>query len=273
MDFIEISSTRNHNIKLLTTLINNRKERHAQNKFVIEGEKLAKEAFSNSYEIEGIYFTKRAVEKHGLSLKTVINVSKNRYLISERVAEKISDLKTSQGIISLVSMKENQPILNLLDSRRVLILNDIQDPGNVGAILRSASAFGFKTVISSDRTADFYSPKTMRSSMGSVFHLNIISSEDITKEIFSLKNSGFAVLCAEKRPESVSVKSIKNFDKLAVVVGNESKGIDVSVKSLCNFSVEVPIDDGVDSLNVAVASSILMWELSEDKTTGEYFEI
>ncbi|NLL91334.1 MAG: RNA methyltransferase [Ruminococcaceae bacterium] len=272
MEFIEISSTANHNIKFLTTLVKNRKERHSSKKFVIEGEKLAMEAFSNFYEIEGAYFTKSAIEKHGMSLKPVIEASKNNYFISERVAEKISDLKTSQGVFLLVSMKEERPISNFHDSRRVMILNDIQDPGNVGAILRSASAFGFKTVISSDKTADFYSPKTMRSSMGSVFHLNVKNSEDIKKEISSLKKSGFTVFCAEKRPESISIKNIKDIDRLAIVVGNESKGIEDGVKCLCDFSVEIPIDDRVDSLNVAVASSILMWELSIEKTGG-CFEI
>ena len=272
MEFIEISSTANHNVKLLTTLVKNRKERHTIKKFVIEGEKLAKEAFSSFYEIEGIYFTKSAIEKHGVSLKPVIEASKNSYIISERIAEKISDLKTSQGVFLLVSMKEEQPISNLNENKRVLILNDIQDPGNVGAILRSASAFGFKTVISSDKTADFYSPKTMRSSMGSVFHLDIKDSKDIKNEICALKKSGFTVFCAEKRPESVSIKNVKIIDRLAVIVGNESKGIEDGVKSLCDFSVEIPIDDRVDSLNVAVASSIIMWELSIEKTGG-CFEI
>ena len=151
-------------------------------------------------------------------------------------------------------MKEISP------SARVLCLCSVRDPGNLGAIIRSAVAFGTDTLILSEDCADLYNPKTVRSAMGCLFKVNALVVQDMPSALFALKESGRSVYAAELTEKACSLAELDVSAHDVFVIGNEGHGIPKEYSELCTQSVYIPIRSGVESLNASVAASILLWE-------------
>lgn len=229
-----IDSKNNEKIKYLKKLTQ-KKYRDENNEFLIFGEHLIEEA-----------------EKHGeiVSLYTTNN-AKRGLLISQAIMNDLSFTKTPYERVA-IAKKVNKTF----DSNKVLVLEDIQDPSNVGALLRSAAAFGFKKVYISNKTADIYNERVIRASQGSIFHLEIIRT-NIYQAIKKLKEDGYSVIVADINQESEDTYN----NKIVLVLGNEGAGISNEVKELANTFVTIKTET-VESLNVSVAGSILMYEWS-----------
>jgi len=141
-----------------------------------------------------------------------------------------------------------------------LLLDNIQDPGNVGTIIRSALAFGIKSVILTEGCADIYNPKTLRASMGATFKQRIISKD--INEITELKKSGVRLIGTSSDSTSVNI-SKTDFSNSIIILGNEGQGISKQLLSLCDEIVTIPLSSDCESINVAAATSIIMWEASK----------
>lgn len=229
-----ITSKENSKVKHLKKL-SNKKYRDETGEFLIFGEHLIEEAEKHS-KIKELYTTNN--EKKGL-------------LITKSIMSHISPLKSITERVAIVDK------LNIkFESNKVLILEDVQNPNNVGALLRSASAFGFKKVILSNRCADIYNEKTISASKGAIFHLDITRT-DIYEEIKKLKKDGYHVIAT-----SLTAKGSSSYEnKIALVLGNEGQGISDKARNLAD-SFQMIKTETVESLNVVVAGSILMYEWS-----------
>ncbi len=257
-----ITSRANPYIKELSKL-EDKKYREKSNKFCFEGRKLLEEAILNYLPIEAVLCTERAYndEKCAKLLSTVENTA-SLYLISNEVYDKLSFEKSPEGIFTvsgyLTKLHSECDVLNTSDERTV-ILDGIRDPGNLGTILRTASAFGYESVILSSDCADIYNPKTVRASMGAVFHIKTyrVSSLPGTVKVLRALRPVYAAALSNT---AVSLTAITDVKLPIFIIGNEGSGIRPDVMDAATGAVIIPMTPGTESLNAASAATILMWE-------------
>jgi len=221
--------------------------REEHNQFLCDGRKLLEEALNRGVKID-IVLTNENLE-YTFSDDTYV------YLTHDALLDSISPLQTSQGLLFICRI----PNISGCDytTGTHVLLDNIQDPGNVGTIIRTAHAFGIKSVILTESTADIYNPKTLRASMGAVFKQHIVVKNH--SEITELKKNGVKFIGTSNDVCSIDIKSA-DFDNSIVVLGNEGQGISKELLSLCNEVVKIPLSQDCESLNVAAAAAIIMWE-------------
>ncbi len=239
-----ISSLQNERIKNLSKLLS-KKFRDEEGKFLVEGEHLVEEAFKSGLLLEVIKCEDVLGE---------YNVPTN--LVTYEVIKKLSNTVNPQRIIGVVKKIEEKEL-----GSKVLILDDIQDPGNLGTIIRSSLAFNIDSIVLSNNSVDMYNDKVIRSSEGMIFHLNIVR-RDIKELIKELHNDGFKVY-GTKVDGGTSVDKVNVTNKYAIVMGNEGNGVKDEVLDLCDDYLYIDISDKVESLNVGVATSIILYELNK----------
>lgn len=229
-----IKSSKNNLIKMINKL-KKKKFRNEKNLFLIETRKMIDEAIKSNRNIEYI------IQKESNEL-----VYDNSILIEDKLFNEISNLVTPDGYMAIVS-KYNEDKL----SENILILDNIQDPGNMGTLIRSAEAFGYNTIISIN-SVDYYNEKVLRSTMGSIFRLNLIETN---YEFINTLND-YKIYIADMNGEDF--REIESSQKKAIVIGNEGNGISEEIKKIPHKLVRIPMQGKVESLNAAVSGSILM---------------
>lgn len=223
------------------------KHRRKEKKFLIEGKKLVSEALNNNINLIEIFVTEK-----------FSNIFDNSTLVSESVLEKLSTSKSPEGVIAVAEIPELKEI-DYTNYTKLLILENIQDPGNLGTIIRTADAAGFNLVICSSNCCDFYNEKTLRASMGSFFHINVVKVEDILASTKSLKDLNYEIIGTSLSGEVLKMNDIKVPNKYALVLGNEANGVTENMLELCSIKVKIPIFGKAESLNVSIAAGILMY--------------
>ncbi|MEG1756933.1 MAG: RNA methyltransferase [Oscillospiraceae bacterium] len=256
-----ISSRSNEKVKRMSGYIASREMRGADGVCVADGIKLCCEAMLAGLEIKELWYTQKALERYGEEIELLEDKACESFLMSESVAEKLSDARSPQGVAALVSLPPPVEIGEFFKKRRIVALCSLQDPSNVGAVMRSAAAFGFDGVLLSGDCADAYSQKSLRGSMGAVFKCDVALCEDMAEAISLFESSGFVALAAALTDEAVPVCEAGKHEKMLVAIGNEGGGLTNEVIAACSKSVIIPMSGGVESLNAAVAASVLMWEL------------
>lgn len=223
-----------------------KKFRKQEQLFVVEGTKLLQEAIQSSYAVEQLFATADWLEQNKLP-----DVPINEISLSD--LKKVSNLSQPPGVLALVSMKNN---LKVVDNELVLVLEHVQDPGNLGTILRSALAFGVNTVVCSTDTVDCYSPKVVQASMGALFHLHVIYTDlsDYLKERKKIST----IYGAHLEGENLYQTELKQ--PATLVMGNESHGLSQSIEQCIDHNVRIPHDSSVESLNVSMATTIILAE-------------
>lgn len=239
------SSIDNKKIKEIKKL-NIKKYRDKANLFLVEGEHLVMEAYKAGY-------LKELILEQGNNLG--LDVETN--YVTDNVLKYITNLDTPQSILGICSKPQN----NTIKGNRLLILDDIQDPGNLGTIVRSAVAFNVDTIILSLNTVDLYNSKVIRASQGLIFHINIVIS-NLENTIPKLKNAGYQIL-GTKVTDGKSLKSIEKKKKFAIIMGNEGNGVREDILSLCDEYLYIDMNKNCESLNVGVATSIILYELDK----------
>lgn len=176
------------------------------------------------------------------------------YFVNEAVLDKLTNTRCPEGIVALCKKNKEKPV----SSKRVLILDAVSDPGNIGTLCRSALAFGFFDVIFGPGSSSPYNGKALMASQGSVFGVNLIKSKDLKEEISSLKKDGYSVFGTSlSKSLPLSECKIKDDDKVAIILGNEGKGVKEELLALTDHNIRIEMSN-IDSLNVAMAGSILM---------------
>lgn len=259
-----ISSSKNENIKELKALLSSPKDRKREKVSVCLGEKLSKELLLYGKKIEKVFVSESALHKFSELSERLIEEAKSAYIISDSISDSVCDQKTPQGIFSVFSTDFEETKTESL-SGKLVILDGIQDPGNMGTIIRCAEAFGISAVLLSADCCEAFSPKAIRSSMGSCIRLPIIVCEDLSARIDELKKTGYTVYGAVLSDnENDSLKKISFPEKSAVVIGNEGGGIREETLNAISESVYIPMKkNGAESLNAALAAGIIMWEMAK----------
>lgn len=230
-----------------------------QNDKIKEVVKLSNSKYSKEqklFKIEGYHALEMAVESNVLkavfATKEVKDLDSNipQYIISNEIMEKISDAKNPQGVVAICEYLPTKKI----SSNKVLLLDNVSDPGNLGTLLRTALAFGYKDVALLGGCFQ-YNEKVLQSTQGAIFKLNILNNIDLN----SLK--GYEILATEIKG-SIELKEVKPSKKYVLVLGNEAHGVSEKILSLASKKIRIDIND-IESLNVAVAGAIAMYELSK----------
>lgn len=231
-----------------------KKYRQQTGKYIIEGFRFVEEALKSNAEIEYIVIDEKVLSK-GEQLISENTIGEAKIIVmNSSLFSQVVFTTTPQGIIAISKMKRT-----LLSEGEMFILVDkVQDPGNMGTIIRTAHAAGASGIILTKGTVDVYNDKTLRSTMGSIFYVPIIEDEDLSF-IGSLKERGYKLLVS-------SLQGNKNFfeedlsGKLIIAVGNEGSGVSDEVADLADMKVKIPMPGNAESLNVAVATSIMVYE-------------
>lgn len=237
-----ITSLNNQTIKEISKL-KNKKYRDLTNTYLVEGDHLVEEAYKNNLLIKII-----------LLEDTICNYDIEKIYVTKEVMKKLTELDTPNKIIGIVKKNTPLPIGN-----KILILDNIQDPGNLGTIIRSSVAFDIDTIVLSPNTVDIYNPKVIRSTQGMIFYTNIITLE-LKEFINEIKTKNYTIFGTNVR-NGKNIKEITLPEKFALVLGNEGQGVSKEIESLCDDNIYIKMSSKCESLNVSVATSILLYEV------------
>lgn len=239
-----ITSLNNEHIKELCKL-NQKKYRDESDLFLIETKHLVLEAYK-----EGI------VKELILEQDEIFPLDVPTTYVNKQILKKLANTDNPSNVMAVVEkIKEKDDI-----GEKILILDHIQDPGNLGTIIRSAVAFNIDTIVLSKDTVDLYNPKVVRSNQGMMFHINIISRDPI-KFINDLKKKDYKII-GTKVTNGKDVKDAKIYSHFALVIGNEGQGISNDIDNLCDEYLYIKMNENCESLNAGVAASILLYEIN-----------
>ena len=240
-----ITSLENEKVKDLIKL-QRKKYRDITNTFIVEGEHLVREVLK-----KGIVIELFVVEGN------TFDFDLDCTYVSLEVMRKISTLDTPSNIIALCK-KNNE---NKIIGNRILLLDEIQDPGNLGTIIRSSVAFNIDTIILSENTVDLYNPKVIRGTQGMFCHINIVNLE-AEYAINYLKENNY-IIYGTNVNNGVDVRSLSSEDKnkFCLIMGNEGNGVRKNIQEMCDKNLYIKMNNDVESLNVGIACSILLYEL------------
>lgn len=255
-----ITSVHNKSIKEAAALLAKKKERDRRGLFVVEGVKLFREAPEER--IVQIYIAASAraqlMAQYGEKLKRL-----PCEIVSDEVFVKMSDTVTPQGVLCLIRQYSYniEEMLSKEKRKRLLfiVLEDLQDPGNLGTIFRTAEAAGADGVIMSSKTADLYNPKTIRSTMGSIYRVPFLYAESLLPVMETLKEHGVRIFAAHLSGKA-DYDACDYREGTAFLIGNEGRGLKDETAALADERIRLPMEGRVESLNAAVASSILLYE-------------
>ncbi len=241
-----ITSLENEKIKKCMKL-KEKKYRDLYQEFLVEGEHLVIEAYRSGL-LEEILLEEDSV--------TVLDVPITS--VTKEILAKISTLDTPSYIVGICKKKEEKQELG----NKLLLLDRIQDPGNLGTIIRSSKAFGVDTIILGDETVDFYNPKVIRATQGMAFHIQIIS-RNLKEVILELKQKDIPIYGTRvEYGEDIRTLTNRDKEKYALIMGNEGRGVSEDILDLCDKFIYIELDKDVESLNVSIATSILLYELN-----------
>ena len=257
-----ISSKDNELIKHIRKL-KEKKYRDLNQEYVIEGIKLIKEAIEEKAEIKQIIVCDNCLSADVIPKDIMYEVAKYECVyVTEKIFSSISDVNTPQGILAVVQKKGREAQIDYTQDI-IVVLDDIQDPGNLGTILRTVDSVGLNQIIVSKGTADCYNPKVIRSTMGAIFRVNIVESEDLEKTLKEIQDNNFKVIVTSLQTKK-SLYDIE-FNKKAIVIGNEANGVEKKIQNLADEKIKIPMLGKTESLNASVATGVVLYEYVRQK--------
>lgn len=247
-----ISGLKNPKVMLWRSL-KERKGRRESGLFLVEGDKMVLEALCSGFSVDAVLIREdRRDEK--LNIPDGIPV----YILAVPVFDSVSDAKTPQGIAAVLKMTDSS-----VSGHRLLALDEVQDPGNVGTIVRTADAAGFDGILLSQNCADMFSPKVLRATMGSIYRMPFRIVSSLPDELRQLRESGYSVLSSQLDGEPFYER--KNVsENFVLIIGNEGNGISEPVRAEATHRLKLPMRGGAESLNAAIAAAIMMYDLTRE---------
>lgn len=259
-----ITSKDNANIKLYQKLNLSKKARNEHNMFPLEGVRLVIDALNENSELHCVFITQSASEKYSEALNLIINKIPECkiYYITDEISSKLSDTKSPQGIYAISKKLDKINIADkILTNGKFIILNNLQDPGNIGTIIRTADAVGINGIFLTDDCCDIYNPKLVRSTMGSLFRLKIVHDVAIEEVFKLLRLNNIKSYAAVIDNNAVSLTECDFSSPCAVIIGNEGNGLPQKISDLCDEKLTIKMQGNINSMNAAMAAGIIMWEM------------
>ena len=246
-------SSRNNPLIVETALLKTKKFRKKNRAYLIEGTKLFYEAVDQNLPMTRIFATTEWLKKNQ------INFPADIIPVSKPVLEKLSSLKSQEGVIAELPyiLKKPKPF------NKAIILDNINDPGNLGTIIRTADCAGYNQVFLTKGCADIYNQKTLRASMGSIFRVDIEKID--LRGMRVLKEQGFELIATALNGKEIFMNEIEVPEKFVLIFGNESNGLSKDILELSSQRIKIPIYGKAESLNVAIASAVIMYAYIDQK--------
>ncbi len=258
-----IKSKDNSNIKLIQKLLSSKKTRDEQNVFIIEGRKVFEDALFENIDIIKVFISEKFSEKHSSFLCNITKKipQENVFYITDELSDKIAQTAKTQGIFAIA--KKINKNFSIISGGKYLLLENLQDPANIGTIIRTADAVGLDGVILSSDCCDVYNEKVVRATMGSLFRVNFLQNADLSHIISTLKSANIPTFAAVIDSDATDLKKCDFENGAGVIIGNEGNGLCLETISLCDFRLTIKMNGNLNSLNAAMASTIIAWEMSK----------
>ena len=251
----EITSVHNAAVQLLRELQKPRARRE-NGLFVCESAKLVGEAVALRL-AQAFFIEKGREAEYAPMIEQAESAGCELYVVSTAVMQAVSTAKTPQGVVCTARIPQPP---KALAGRRLVALDGVQDPGNVGTIIRTADAAGLDGVLLSNQCADVFSPKVLRATMGSIFRMNLRTTDDLPGELTKLREKGYSILSSQLDGTPFYERQ-GVAERFALIIGNEGNGVSEQVQQTATHRVRLPMRGGAESLNAAIAAAIMMYEL------------
>ncbi len=257
-----ISSKDNEFIKHVKKL-KDKKYREQSNEYVIEGIKLVEEAINENAKIKQIVICEECTKTQEISKKLMYEIASfDCIYVTENVFNNITEVKNPQGILAVIERKNSENEINYNEDI-IVALDGIQDPGNLGTILRTVDSIGLKQILVSKETADVYNPKVVRSTMGAIFRVKVIECEDLEKTLKEIKKHKYEIVVTSLQTNE-SIYDIE-YNKKVIVIGNEANGVSKEIQEMADKKVKIPMLGKTESLNASVATGVVLYEYVRQK--------
>ena len=257
-----ITSKDNDLIKNIKKL-KEKKYRDATGKYIIEGIKLIEEAIHEKAEIENVVICEDCMKDGSIDKKLMYEIAKlNCIYVASKVFSVITDVSNPQGILAVIKRNDKNSKINYNEDA-IIVLDGIQDPGNLGTILRTVDSANLKQIVLSKETADVFNSKVVRSTMGAIFRVNVIECENLKETLKELQSKDYKVMTTSLKAK----KSIYEVDykKKIIVIGNEANGVSKEILNLADEKVIIPMLGKTESLNASVATGVILYEYVRQK--------
>lgn len=252
-----ITSKDNEIVKNIKKL-KEKKYRDQENKFIVEGIKMIKEAILENANIDKIVICEECINNGTIDKELLYEIAKEDCVyVTEKVFNTLTDVTNPQGILATINKQNSEENISYNEDV-IVVLDGIQDPGNLGTILRTVDSVGLLQIILSEKTADPYNPKVVRSTMGAIYRVNIVRSNNIIETLKNMKKHKYEITATSLNTN----KSIYDIDyrKKVIVIGNEANGVSNEVMNLADIKVKIPMLGKTESLNAAVATGVILYE-------------
>lgn len=257
-----ITSKDNDIVKHIKKL-SEKKYRDQNNCYIIEGIKLVEEAIQEDAQIDKIVICEESTKTAEISKNLMYEIAKYDCIyVTDKIFKTLTQVMNPQGILAVVKKNKERPTI-IYDEDIIVALDDIQDPGNLGTILRTVDSIGLKQLIVSKGTADVFNPKVVRSSMGAIFRVEVIEVENLKETIQSIKRNKYELIVTSLQTES-SIYDI-DYTKKIIVIGNEANGVSQEIQDMADKKIKIPMLGKTESLNASVATAIILYEYIRQK--------
>lgn len=257
-----ISSKDNEIIKNIKKL-KDKKYRDLNNEFIVEGIKIIGEAIQENARIKKVVVCEECVADGSINQKLLYGIAKyDCVYVTKKVFDSITDVSNPQGILAVIEKKNLEDDIDFSQDL-IIALDGVQDPGNLGTILRTIDSANIKQIIVSKNTADSYNPKVVRSTMGATFRVKVIECEDLAATLKNMKKHKFKIMSTSLNTEN-SIYDV-NYNKKVIVIGNEANGVSQEILDLSDEKIKIPMLGKTESLNASVATGIIVYEYVRQK--------
>lgn len=244
-----LTSLKNPHVVLWRSL-KDRKGRKETGCFLVEGRRMVEEALASRFAVEALLLDERQADGYPVPQGIAA------YALPGHVLAAVCDTKTPQGVAAVVRMRTSPA-----SGRRLVALDGVQDPGNVGTILRTADAAGMDGALLSDQCADVFSPKVLRATMGSIFRMPLTVTPDLPGTLRRLRQEGYSILSSQLDGTPFFQRENMN-ERFCLIIGNEGNGVSPQVQAEATHRLRLPMRGGAESLNAAIAAGIMMYDLT-----------
>jgi RNA methyltransferase, TrmH family len=262
MNIIEIESKESKKLKDLNKL-KLKKYRERQGEFTVENWKIIQDALADGIAFKELFVTRSFLEKNNPALEEIFNENniENLFVIADKLGNNLSSLKAPQGVWAVYKILEKEIDFN----QSSVYLNNINDPGNLGTILRSALAFGLENIILDEECVDIYNPKTIQAAKDAIFKLNIAFDKN-REAVGALKQENIKIYATDVTRGIALRDAFKSDEKVCIVLGNESHGVESGLLEMADNLINIKTTSKIESLNVAISGSIIFYEFFNTKT-------
>lgn len=257
-----ITSKDNELIKHIRKL-KDKKYRDESNEYVVEGVKLVEEAVRENAKIKQIIVCEDTTRTYEIPTHIMLAIAKYECIyVSDKIFNIITQVTNPQGIMAIIEKNAQNAQIDYTQDI-IVVLDDVQDPGNLGTILRTVDSIGLKQIIVSKGTADAFNSKVVRSTMGAIFRIKVIEVDDLTQAIKDMRKHRFKLMVTSLQTDN-SIYDI-DFNKKIIVIGNEANGVSKEIQDMADEKAKIPMLGRTESLNASVAAGVVMYEYVRQK--------